>query len=122
MLNQRPGKKGSGKNKQLESLNKELLAKNEELEKQAAVVEELAAVKERNRIANEVHDTLGHTMTAIKVLLDLSLVKLAGQDLEEAKKSITNARKFVKKAWPSSAVPFWVYLHPVLRPTLLSIP
>lgn len=97
MLNQNLEKRVQERTKQLESLNKELLAKNEELEKQAAVVEELAAVKERNRIANEVHDTLGHTMTAIKVLLDLSLVKLAGQDLEEAKKSITNARKFVKE-------------------------
>ena len=77
MLNQNLEKRVQERTKQLESLNKELLAKNEELEKQAAVVEELAAVKERNRIANEVHDTLGHTMTAIKVLLDLSLVKLA---------------------------------------------
>lgn len=96
-LNQNLEKRVQERTKQLENLNRELLVKNEKLEKQAAAVEELAVVKERNRIASEVHDTLGHTMTAIKALLDLSLVKLAARDLEEAKKSIMDARRFVKE-------------------------
>lgn len=97
ILNQNLEKRVRERTNQLESLNKELMVKNEQLERQAAAVEELAAVKERNRIASEVHDTLGHTMTAIKSLLDLSLVKLNNRDLEEAKKSITDSREFAKE-------------------------
>jgi signal transduction histidine kinase/tetratricopeptide (TPR) repeat protein/tRNA A-37 threonylcarbamoyl transferase component Bud32 len=82
---------------QLENLNQELTDKNEQLKQHAATIEELAVVKERNRMASEVHDTLGHTMTSIKSLLDLSLVELNNGSFNEAKTVINDARKFTKE-------------------------
>lgn len=61
------------------------------------VLEELAIIKERNRLAGEVHDTLGHTMTSIKALLDLSLVQLNHRRWGEAKKVIQDARELTKE-------------------------
>jgi serine/threonine protein kinase/signal transduction histidine kinase len=81
---------------QLENLNQELMIKNDQLKQHATTIEELAIVKERNRIASEVHDTVGHTMTSIKALLDLSLVQLSGGSLDEIAKVIQDAREFTK--------------------------
>jgi predicted ATPase/tRNA A-37 threonylcarbamoyl transferase component Bud32 len=81
---------------QFENLNQELIIKNDQLKQHAATIEELAIVKERNRIASEVHDTVGHTMTSIKALLDLSLVQLDGGSLDEIAKVILDAREFTK--------------------------
>jgi signal transduction histidine kinase len=53
----------------------ELLEKNREL---AAAAERIAVEQERNRIAQEVHDTTGHTLTMFR-----SLVKLARMSFEQ---------------------------------------
>ena len=66
----------------------------DQLKQHAATIEELAVVKERNRMASEVHDTLGHTMTSIKALLDLSLVELNDGNLDKVEKAIRDAREF----------------------------
>jgi signal transduction histidine kinase len=39
-----------------------------------SLVEELAATRERNRLARDVHDTLGHTMTTLITLLKVSAI------------------------------------------------
>lgn len=69
----------SERTRQLESVNRELTAKNtslltmnEQLREHAATVEELATMKERNRMATDVHDTIGHTLTLLLRLLELS--------------------------------------------------
>jgi signal transduction histidine kinase/tRNA A-37 threonylcarbamoyl transferase component Bud32 len=104
LLNQNLEKKVQERTNQLEKMNSELTTKNEELlnlyqqlKQHAATIEELAVVKERNRMASEVHDTLGHTMTSIKALLDLSLVELNSGSLDEAAKVINDAREFTKE-------------------------
>lgn len=43
---------------------------NERLQAQAAYVEELAMAKERNRLAREIHDSLGHALTTMAVQLE----------------------------------------------------
>lgn len=48
----------------------ELEAKNRRLEEYAAQVETLAIVEERNRLAREVHDTIGHRLTTAAVQLE----------------------------------------------------
>ncbi|HEX3046140.1 MAG TPA: protein kinase [Bacillota bacterium] len=50
----------------------ELEAANRELKAYASVAEELAVAKERNRIARDVHDTLGHTLSVLVPLLEAS--------------------------------------------------
>lgn len=45
----------------------QLTAAHEQLRQYALQVEELAAVQERNRIARDIHDSLGHALTAMNV-------------------------------------------------------
>jgi signal transduction histidine kinase len=58
-------------NRELNRKNTELSAANEQLTQHAATVAELATIKERNRVAMDVHDTIGHTMTLLLKLLEV---------------------------------------------------
>lgn len=51
----------------------ELQAANEQLTEYADMSEKMAQTKERNRLAREIHDTLGHTLTGIATGLDACL-------------------------------------------------
>jgi signal transduction histidine kinase len=55
---------------EVEHLAGELARANEQLRLQAAQAEELATAKERNRLAREIHDSLGHYLTVINVQLE----------------------------------------------------
>jgi len=57
--------------KELDEKNSQLLSVNEQLKEYSKTVEELAIAKERNRITQDVHDTLGHTMTLLITLLEV---------------------------------------------------
>ncbi len=61
---------------QLNSTVQQLTYANAELENYAKLSEETAKIKERNRLAREIHDTVGHTLTGISVGLDASLTLL----------------------------------------------
>jgi signal transduction histidine kinase len=54
----------------LEVANVRLAAANSQLQEYSAQVEELSAIRERNRIAREIHDTLGHALTLLSVQLE----------------------------------------------------
>ncbi|HEX3028105.1 MAG TPA: histidine kinase N-terminal 7TM domain-containing protein [Clostridia bacterium] len=73
------------KNKHLSLLNQELTEKNKQLHDYAAAAEELAVMRERNRISRDVHDTLGHTMTAIITQLQVAHI-LCGNETKLAEK------------------------------------
>ncbi len=49
--------------------NQDLSVINQRLKKHVQTLEELAIVKERNRVAREIHDKLGHTLTALIMLM-----------------------------------------------------
>lgn len=51
----------------------ELQVANEQLTEYADMSEKMAQTKERNRLAREIHDTLGHTLTGIATGLDACL-------------------------------------------------
>ncbi len=53
-----------------EQLTAELEAANRQLAEYATQAEELATSKERNRLAREIHDNLGHYLTVINVQLE----------------------------------------------------
>ena len=71
--------------------NKKLIAsieeKNRDLEYYAKTVEELTIKEERNRVSQELHDTVGHIFTSVITSLD-ALPYLYRADKEEAEKSI----------------------------------
>ncbi|HEX3048433.1 MAG TPA: protein kinase [Bacillota bacterium] len=52
----------SEKNTKLETMNQELLTKNQQLQEYSATVAELAIAEERNRLAHDLHDSLGQLM------------------------------------------------------------
>ena len=52
-------------NLQLQTANIRLKEMNEQLKDYSEMTEKMAETRERNRIAREIHDTLGHTMTGL---------------------------------------------------------
>ncbi|MCX7920821.1 MAG: histidine kinase [Clostridia bacterium] len=64
--------------------NTELSDINKQLEDHLKTVEELAIAKERNRVAREVHDTLGHTLTLLIMLMKACRIE-CDSNLEETK-------------------------------------
>ena len=68
-------------------LNEQLHRANGQLRKNAVELERLAEIRERNRLAREIHDTLGHTLTGIIMGLEAVLV-IFDTAPEEAKKRV----------------------------------
>lgn len=62
---------------EIERLAAELNQANQKLRQYAAQVEELATTQERNRLAREIHDNLGHYLTVINVQLEAARTILA---------------------------------------------
>ncbi len=60
----------------VEELAEELEAANAQLRTYTTQAEELAMVKERNRLAREIHDGLGHYLTAINMQIQAGLAVL----------------------------------------------
>lgn len=65
----------------------ELQAANEQLTEYADMSERMAKTKERNRLAREIHDTLGHTLTGIATGLDACLA-LMDVSAEQTRKQL----------------------------------
>lgn len=61
---------------QLSQKNDELEIVNEELKQFADIKEKMGKTKERNRLAREIHDTLGHTLTGISAGIDACLTMI----------------------------------------------
>jgi len=75
----------------------ELQAKNRQLEEYATQVETLAVVEERNRLAREMHDTIGHRLTTAAVQLE-GAQRLAVSEPERAATMIGAGRQQVREA------------------------
>ncbi len=58
---------------EVNQLYHELQTANEQLKEYADMSERMAQTRERNRLAREIHDTLGHTLTGITAGLDACL-------------------------------------------------
>ncbi len=70
--------------------------KNETLELYALQVEEVAALTERNRLARELHDTVGHTFTSTIIGMDAVLYQIDTAP-EEAKESLRELLAFTRQ-------------------------
>ena len=80
-----------------ERLLVEVQAMNSQLVEYARQVETLAALEERNRLAREVHDTLGHRLTSSAVQLEAAQ-RLVPRDPNKAAEMVGVAREQVRAA------------------------
>lgn len=55
---------------ELSKVNKDLENANIQLQEYSTITEKMGETRERNRLAREIHDTLGHTLTGISAALD----------------------------------------------------
>ena len=81
---------------EMERLAAELQEANRKLRAFAVQAEELAVTRERARLAHEIHDTVGHTLTALDVQLAL-LAHLPADRTEERRHAASEAQVLVKE-------------------------
>lgn len=81
---------------EMEQLAADLAVANRRLREYAIQAEELAVTRERARLANEIHDSVGHTLTALDVQLEL-LVRLPPDQTDQRRQIAQQARTLVKQ-------------------------
>lgn len=79
-----------------EQLAQELNEANRKLRLYAAQVEELATTKERNRLAREIHDSLGHYLTVINVQIEAAQTIL-DQDRQKGLAALQKAQRLAQE-------------------------
>lgn len=94
------------------ALNNELKRLNAQLKGYANLREKMGETKERNRLAREIHDTLGHTLTGLSVGLEACKVmidknpKATKEQLvvlqQSASRGLTDVRRSVDKLKPDA--------------------
>lgn len=99
-------------NDELNQVNSKLQEANLQLERYARESEKMAETRERNRLAREIHDTLGHTLTGIIVGLDACVAimdiapeatKMQLQAITDvARQGMTDVRRSVKALRPDA--------------------
>lgn len=92
--------------RRVEGLNLELHASNRKLEEYTKKIERLTIIKERTRIAQELHDSMGHALVALNMNLEyaekvvdqrpVEIKAVLGKTRELTKQSMTNLRQVVK--------------------------
>jgi signal transduction histidine kinase len=82
---------------EMERLAHQLEDANHQLSEYAVQVEELAISKERNRLAREIHDGLGHYLTAIYMQLQAARATLEADPVRSLE-SMTNAQNLTQEA------------------------
>ncbi len=91
-------------------LNLQLAEASEKLRLYAIESEQMAEIRERNRLAREIHDTLGHALTGIAAGLDACIMtvdaapEFAKQQLSKirdtARRGLTDVRRSIKNLRP----------------------
>lgn len=83
-------------NTRVHQLNEQLQESYRQLQDYADKTEHMAELRERNRLAREIHDTLGHTLTGIIMTTDASLV-LMDNAPEQAKQQLQLANQTARE-------------------------
>jgi signal transduction histidine kinase len=70
---------------------------NAQLRRYALRVEDVATLQERNRIAREIHDSLGHSLTAFNLHLE-AVLRLFKSDPDEAQELLVEAKQLAQNS------------------------
>ena len=76
---------------EVEQLNRQLGSANRQMRAYATQAQELAVANERNRLAREIHDSLGHFLTVINVQLEAA-DKIFERDSDKSREAIRKAQ------------------------------
>jgi signal transduction histidine kinase len=82
---------------ELEEAHQDLEEAHQQLRLYAGQVEELATAKERNRLAREIHDGLGHYLTIINVQLEKAL-SYRDRNPDEEEQAVRDAKRLASEA------------------------
>lgn len=85
------------KNKEITTANRKLNENNEKLHAAYAELEEVTKLEERQRIAKDIHDTAGHSMTTVIMLTEAAKL-IIDENAPEAKRKIAAANLQAKNA------------------------
>ncbi|MCX8130031.1 MAG: sensor histidine kinase [Clostridia bacterium] len=80
----------------LDKLNRELKEANDLLEEKNQKIKELTIFEERNRIAREIHDSVGHNLTGLIMNLDFC-ENIVQKDVAKAQIQIASSRDIAKE-------------------------
>lgn len=83
--------------RKVRKINKELEESYSKLDSYSKMVEELTLKNERNRIGSEMHDSLGHSLTALRMQLEFAK-KIIGNNPQKALEIISKSEELVKKS------------------------
>ena len=83
--------------RKVEKLNKELNLSYNKLKDQSDEIEKLTIARERNRLAGEIHDNLGHGLVALNMNLDVA-EKIIDKDVGRAKELIEKSLNLTKES------------------------
>lgn len=99
-------------NERIRKLNEQLNQANDQLRDYAINMERMTEMRERNRLAREIHDTLGHTLTGIIMGTDagLALFDVAPEEskkrmqivAQSARDGLTDVRRSIKALRPDA--------------------
>ena len=99
-------------NARIRKLNEQLNQANDQLRDYAVNMERMTQMRERNRLAREIHDTLGHTLTGIIMGADasLALMEVAPEESKKriqvvaqtARNGLTDVRRSIKALRPDA--------------------
>jgi len=81
---------------QLRKANEDLQQANEQLKEYSKLMEKMGETKERNRLAREIHDTLGHTLTGISAGID-ACITMVEKNPQETKKQLEIISKVTRE-------------------------
>lgn len=81
----------------VDQLHKELALSYEKLQEQSEEIEQLSVSKERNRLAGEIHDNLGHNLVALNMNLDVAH-KIMDKDMDKAKELMVKSQSLTKES------------------------
>lgn len=82
--------------KELENKSRELELAYKKLQETFNELEDITILKERNRIAGEIHDTVGHTLTTVLVEIEAGK-RLMRKDMDLAEEKLNLAQEQVRK-------------------------
>lgn len=80
----------------VQTLADELSDANRKLREYAVAAEELAATRERNRLAREIHDSLGHYLTVVNVQIEAARA-MQPHDEARARDALTKAQSLTQE-------------------------